>query len=306
MFLGFPVFFGAALGAAEALVLRRYLPGIGAAWVAASFFGWVTGSALQVFFHEIFTANGSPGGGLLVESLPWVSLGIGQAAALLWIRPRSKVPVALWVLAGAAGGVFTEAAAVLTAGFFYDALEGVLGEFEIAAAQLAVLAAILYAIPTGAVLVGILLRVEAGGTRDRERVEGRRQPGPSHRRRGVAVSVGLLSLLMLGAFGTWGLTNVLGCESTEREIFARFPQPGGRAPELESNLEGGLCFARFVTRTPRDEVYAYYGEKLRQRGWKVRVRDNLVATKGDDRSYLVRYEDYEVPTGHPVTVFVSG
>ncbi|MDP9476498.1 MAG: hypothetical protein M3R38_12590, partial [Actinomycetota bacterium] len=127
------------------------------------------------------------------------------------------------------------------------------------------------------------------------------------RRRGVAAAaVGLLALGALGVLGASGVTNVLGCGPGEREAFAQFPQYGGRTPDVRSDLEGGLCFARFVTRSPEEQVYAYYEERLRERGWEVRVRENLTATKAGGRSYLVRYEDYGVPGGRPVTVFVSG
>lgn len=306
LFLGFPVLFGALLGAVQALVLRRYLPGIGPSWVAASFFGWVAGSLLQVFSYELLPAPGFPGGGLLVESLPWVSLGVAQAAALgAKARRRPGLAaapvVAPWALASITGGTLTVAAVVLTTRPFYGALGGALGEYGTAAAQLAVLVAILYAAPTGWVLALLLGRARAGEARPDARTPSR--PAP---RAGVAAAVGLLVVTALGILGAWGVTTALGCGPGERQVFSQFPQYGGRTPELRSNLEAGFCFARFVTRAPEEEVHAYYEERLRERGWEVRVREDLVATKPGRRSYWVRFEDYGVPGGRPVTVFVSG
>ena len=61
-----------------------------------------------------------------------------------------------------------------------------------------------------------------------------------------------------------------------------------------------------VTDAPEDEVLDYYEGRLRaERGWRVRRGDaNVVGAKGDSY-YLVRYEDYEVPGGRPVTLFFS-
>lgn len=114
----------------------------------------------------------------------------------------------------------------------------------------------------------------------------------------------LLALLALGALAAWGVTSVLGCGPGDREVFAQFPQYEGREPELRSNLEAGTCQARFVTDAPKEDILAYYEQRLREHGWEVRRGEATVTGRKVGRDYLIRYEDYRVSGGHPVTVLI--
>ena len=133
--------------------------------------------------------------------------------------------------------------------------------------------------------------------------------------RGVVMVVGLLVLLALGLLAAWGVTNVLGCGPGEREIFAQFPQYAGKTTEPESEPGLGICAASFATPAPQGKVYAYYEERLRERGWGVEVQEPpprstepaaLVGRRGGYR-YEVFYEpEVRLPGGRRVTVIVSG
>lgn len=135
--------------------------------MVASSLGWLAGSVAQIFWYELLSEVRFPGAGLLVESLPWAFLGTGQALALLAVGLHSfafSAPRALaWALVSAAGGASTEAAVVLTTRPFYDALRGAMGEYALNAVQLAILAAALYALPTGLVLIRTVRPTAAGG-----------------------------------------------------------------------------------------------------------------------------------------------
>ena len=142
-----------------------------------------------------------------------------------------------------------------------------------------------------------------------------RPPGSVDRRGVVVAAAGLLALLALGVLGAWGATNALGCGPGERDVLGRFPHYGGRTPEPRSELELGICSVGFVTPDPKGEVFAYYEERLRERGWEVEVREppkwsseyaTLEATRGGYRYDVVYESDVRMPGGRRVRVIVTG
>ena len=319
LFFGVPVLSGGLLCAVQALLLRVYRVGIGRPWVVAGSLGWLVGSFAQVLWYELLSEVRFPGNGLIVGCLPWAFLGVGQAVVLFAAaRPHSFAFPAFRVFASAFGDALIEAVVPLTTRPFHDALGGALGEYGIGAAQSAVLAAILYAAPTGAVLVRYLGPAGVDETRTGARPDAlpEAQTAGSTGGRGITLGVaGLLALVGLGLFGAWGVTNVLGCGPGERAVFEEFPRYGGRIPEPRSDLEGASCYVWFVTPDPREEVYAYYEERLRERGWVVEIHHSptwssehatLEAVR-DGYRYTVLYEpDVRMPGGRRVRVFVSG
>ncbi len=130
--------------------------------------------------------------------------------------------------------------------------------------------------------------------------------------RRILVSAALLALCALVA---WVVTNALGCGAGERAVFAEFPRYGGRMPEPQSDIEGGRCFAWFVTPDPQGRVYANYSERLRERGWEVAIHEppawssepTTLDARRENYRYSVIYEsDVHMPGGRRVQMVVSG
>ena len=117
-FLGVLILFGLIFGAAQALVLRRYIRRATGFWVVASFFGWLTGwlilgvaqGALEGLLSEITRRTGSEAVATQsLQILVWVVLGVFQALVLG--RWSSPFLASLWALAGLVGGTAAQVVA---------------------------------------------------------------------------------------------------------------------------------------------------------------------------------------------------
>lgn len=177
--------FGVTLGVAQALVIRRYLPG-GAAllWAFFSSFGWPVGwffLGLAIFFLNMAgrgfdTQAGSSsfagvpvsGAGLLMSPVVFAVFGAFQAVVLLALLGRTFLPLAaLWVAASALAGVLAPlgglavvvvGAETSVGGVGGGFVNSVLGPAVVTSAVFA-----LYGTVTGVVLAMIARRTAAQG-----------------------------------------------------------------------------------------------------------------------------------------------
>lgn len=128
--LALVVLLGVALGVAQALVIRRYLPrGTAPLWAVASSFGWFFGwfvLGMAIFFLRIsslgldlqigsilFAGVQVSGAAFLDIAAVCAVFGAFQAAVLLALGGRPFLPLsALWVAASALGGVLAPVGAL--------------------------------------------------------------------------------------------------------------------------------------------------------------------------------------------------
>ncbi len=128
-FVGPILLWGLALGAAQALVLWRYLREAAAPWVAISFVGWIVGFVIFLLVRVLVDLTGVPEiarrAGSVIDQLAgsvdasttlpgllvvWVVFAASQGMVLALVAlaagRRFLLPLAaLWLLAGALGGV---------------------------------------------------------------------------------------------------------------------------------------------------------------------------------------------------------
>lgn len=181
---------GLALGAAQALVLRRYLPNRAVGpWVVASFVGWSVGVVLVFLLALLlallfgageavpeFTERAGPviaeidqteySKGQPFYLAIWASLALSQGLALAlvlsasegWTGRAAFSLAALWVLVGVAGGALGVVADLyVTVAVFPGEERGLLGRVALPATALAAAGA-LYGAATGVVFAMIARR----------------------------------------------------------------------------------------------------------------------------------------------------
>ena len=80
-----------------------------------------------------------------------------------------------------------------------------------------------------------------------------------------------------------------------------FPQYKGQ--EIEPDTFEGLCVARFPATAPKEEIFAYYSERLRENGWEVEPQQDpegtIVALNGRRDGYRYRVEYQRVTRTTP-------
>lgn len=291
-FLGQLVLFGGVLGVAQAFVLLRYVRGSWL-WVMVSFFGWVVGSLVGVSLD-----GGTLPAGLATGLASWAGLGALQCLALVNLpgavgERRMLRLVVLWLPVSVSGGVLAVAVGYLVQRSVPPGAGGsVLADLiSVIAGQAA--AGVVYGAATGAVLAGLLRRMDPqnGSALMRPR-------GPGYR----AILVPVAGLLLLSGLGAGGvLYPVAGaCDEEERAAFGEFPQYEDGRAEPEADLNLGSCHASYETPDPEDEVVAYFEDRLRENGWEVEIRrppsgsnpgspTRLNASRGD-LYYTVTYD----------------
>jgi hypothetical protein len=166
---------GLILGAAQVLVLRRYLPaGVAGRWMLASFLGWFAGWMGLGLASKQANVSGLPEIAQQVGSVAatvvgteearttvplrfwvWAVFAISQSAVLVLGLRLSLSLGALWVLAGAVGGTLGELASSTISARVFPGSGGRL-LLDIAVEQAA--AGALYGAATGVVLVMIARR----------------------------------------------------------------------------------------------------------------------------------------------------
>lgn len=169
-----PLFlWGAALGAAQALVLLRYLPlFVAGAWMGASFIGWIAGwmvffvtrVALTTLVPEIDRQWGPELAVFVVWMVFAAFQGTTLALVVLALGRRTLLPLAaLWVPAGISGG----ALAVTTSSYLSNATalslgggDGYLGQIVPGIVVGQTVAGTLYSAATGVVLAVIVWKVD--------------------------------------------------------------------------------------------------------------------------------------------------
>lgn len=180
-FVGEVFLFGAILGAAQALILRRYLDRSNAElWVYASFFGWVAGWLVFVFLVRPVATELVPGlnrqagspiviagvyvaGTTLLQFAVWAVFATFQGAVLASYRRVTLPLAALWVAVGTLGGMLAVASGLLinATGVFSSSSEGLLLDQIALPVVMGSAAGALYGAATGVVFVMIARRSEA-------------------------------------------------------------------------------------------------------------------------------------------------
>lgn len=310
-FIG-PIFlFGVILGAAQALVLRRYLRGTIGRWVLASFLGWLTGWLVFALVAKALTAlvlgigqqAGSPiviagyyvAGTSLMQFVVWAVFGAFQATTLALGRRASPSLGALWAAAGTLGGMLAVVAGLaFNVGMLTLGSEGLFLDWIFTPPLREPLreaaGGALYGAATGVVLAVVVRRGDPEDTRR----PGRRNPG------WLATAAGLVALLALGTAAGLGFGGCSGsdCRGEDRAIYEEFPQYGGQDVELGPAGPGANCNARFPSTAPREEVLTYYSERLRENGWEVEVIGANLYGRRDGYAYRVEHGG---PTGPTTT-----
>ncbi len=177
-FVGEGILFGAILGAAQALILRRYLDRSTAElWVYASFFGWFVGWLVFILLVRPVATELVPGldrqagspiviagvhiaGTTLLRFVIWAVFAAFQGAVLAWYRRVTLPLAALWVVLGTLGGMLAVALGLLinVTGIFSSSSEGLfLGQIVPPVVMQAATGA-LYGAVTGLVLAMIARR----------------------------------------------------------------------------------------------------------------------------------------------------
>lgn len=180
-FVGEVFLFGAILGAAQALILRRYLDRRTAElWVYASFFGWFVGWLVFIFLVRPVATELAPGlnrqagspiviagvyvaGTTLLRFAIWAVFTAFQGAVLAWDR-RVTLPLAsLWVVVGTLGGMLAVASGLLinATGVFSSSSEGLFLDQIAPPVVMGSAAGALYGATTGAVIAVVVRRSAA-------------------------------------------------------------------------------------------------------------------------------------------------
>lgn len=276
-FIGPLVLFGAVLGAAQALIVWRYMGGWASInWLVASVLGWPLGAIvanvvklpLRDLVPEIFQ-NPSYQAVMVnraFEPITWVVFGAFQCMALLPIlgpalgRRSSRLFAALGVLSSALGGALAVAAS-----FAINATVLPLGNgdlfWEVTLPQAVgqAVGGALYGVVTGVIIARIV----------RQAAQSMRPPGS--RPRLLPTAAGLAAFMALCLAVAWWsyVVQEEACSDEEQAVFEEFPQYGERQIEPESAPTTGSCVVRFETPDPEGEIFAYYSQSLLENGWEI-------------------------------------
>ena len=87
-------------------------------------------------------------------------------------------------------------------------------------------------------------------------------------RRLVVLLLGFAIVLAVSPLVALGYSTVLGCSGEEREVFAEFPQYGGREMRPGPSTVTGGCAVFYDTKSSQERVANYYTERLEARRWE--------------------------------------
>lgn len=104
-------------------------------------------------------------------------------------------------------------------------------------------------------------------------------------RRLVVLLLGFAIVLAVSPIVARAISSALGCSGEEREVFAEFPQYGGRDMEPEVSTVSGGCAVFYDTPASQERVANYYAERLEARGWDVEQREYETTVSGPKRTF---------------------
>jgi len=105
-------------------------------------------------------------------------------------------------------------------------------------------------------------------------VAARRLRDPAGSRRmasGLRDSAALLAVVGLCLVGAVPLDREMTCGYEQRAVLGEFPQYGGIAQRPRANSVHGSCYLYYLTPDSREQVEAYFSQRLRTNGWEVEV-----------------------------------
>lgn len=119
----------------------------------------------------------------------------------------------------------------------------------------------------------------------------------------LRVAVGLAVLWVLGLIGALVLAGLLGsegCSAGELAVLKEIPQYDGREIEPGPVGPSASCYVRYPANAPKEEILAYYSERLSENSWRMEPQEAPIPHAGrDGYHYRVEFRGRltEVPEG---------